>query len=344
MWSRNVRFAFPYARSFLLRCFLFTGLLASAPALSADDPLRADASRLFGRLQAATLIATPEVDLGRALFWDTRISSDGKTSCGSCHAARDWGADSRRFSPDARGKLTSRHSPTVFNSMAQAALRWLGDRKTGADQAESSMTGSMGFESKDAALAKLKELQYVAPFRKAYADEPEPISARNYARALAAYQATLVTPGAFDRYLGGDDNALSARQKNGLRTFIATGCAGCHSGALLGGTSLQRFGIVKNYWLETGSDKIDEGRFAVTKKEEDRYVFRVPTLRNIAKTAPYFHDGSVDRLDKAVRVMASVQLGRTLDDAAAGDIVAFLESLTGEVPAHYAPPGQRAAR
>ena len=103
---------------------------------------------------------------------------------------------------------------------------------------------------------------------------------------------------------------------------------------------MQRFGLVKSYWIETGSAKIDEGRYAITKKEEDRYVFRVPMLRNVAKTAPYFHDASVDRLDRAVRIMAAVQLGRTLDDDTVANIVAFLESLTGDVPPHYAPPGQ----
>jgi cytochrome c peroxidase len=126
-----------------------------------------------------------------------------------------------------------------------------------------------------------------------------------------------------------------------MRTFISTGCAGCHNGANLGGAMFQRFGLVKDYWPETGSEKPDQGRFAVTKKEEDRYVFRVPMLRNVAKTAPYFHDGSVERLDRAVRVMASVQLGRTLDDASVADIVSFLESLTGEVPPNYAPPGKQ---
>jgi cytochrome c peroxidase len=277
------------------------------------------------------------------LFWDTRLSSDGKTSCASCHHARDWGADRRRFSPDARGALTSRHSPTVFNAMAQPSLRWLGDRKAGADQAESSMTGSMGFPSKEAGLELLAQAGYLAAFRKAYPHDADPMNARNYGRALAAYQATLTTPAAFDRFLGGDDSALSERQKGGMRVFVTSGCAGCHKGPLLGGTMMQRFGIVKEYWLATGSDKIDQGRYAVTKKEEDRYVFRVPMLRNIARTAPYFHDGSVEGLDQAVRIMAAVQLGRTLDDATASSIVAFLESLTGEVPAHYAPPGQKPA-
>lgn len=315
-------------------------LLAISSAASADEQLRREALGLFGRLPAAAAV-TPEAELGRALFWDERLSADGKTACASCHFARDWGADRRRFSPDARGALTSRHSPTVFNSMAQPALRWLSDRKTGADQAESSITGSMGFGSKEAGLEKLRQLDYLPAFRAAYPKEVEAMSIRNYALALAAYQSTLTTPAAFDRFLGGDDAALNVAQKAGLRAFIATGCGACHSGALLGGNSNQRFGVTKDYWLETGSAKVDPGRFAATKKEEDRYVFRVPMLRNVAKTAPYFHDGSVDDLGRAVRIMASVQLGRTLDDATVESIVAFLGSLTGEVPANYAPPGRR---
>jgi cytochrome c peroxidase len=275
------------------------------------------------------------------LFWDARLSSDGKTACASCHFARDWGADRRRFSIDARGAATSRHSPTVFNAMSQPTLRWLGDRKSGADQAEGSLTGSMGFASKQAGLELLAQLNYLAAFRAAFPQDAEPLSARNYGRALEAYQATLTTPAPFDRFLAGEDGALTGQQMAGLRAFIAGGCAGCHGGPLLGGAMLQRFGVVREYWLETGSEKIDLGRYAMTKKEEDRYVFRVPMLRNVAKTAPYFHDGSVERLDRAVRVMAAVQLGRTLDDDTVSDIVAFLESLTGEIPTHYAPPGQR---
>jgi cytochrome c peroxidase len=314
--------------------------MGAAGTAGAQDALRQDALKLFGRLEApaAAALASPEIELGRALFWDTRISLDGKTACASCHL--DHGADSRKASIDAKGLPTSRHSPTVFNSIGQPTLRWLGDRKTGADQAEGSMTGSMGFASKKAALEKLAELQYAAAFRKAYPDEAEPMNAKNYGRAIAAYEATLSTPAPFDRFLAGDDKALTERQKAGLRTFMSTGCTACHNGTLLGGTLMQKFGLVRDYWLETGSAKPDVGLFAVTKKEEDRYVFRVPMLRNVAKTAPYFHDGSVDTLDRAVRVMGAVQLGRTLDDATTASIVAFLESLTGEVPAHYAPPSR----
>jgi cytochrome c peroxidase len=282
--------------------------------------------------------STPETELGRMLFWYTRLSVNGKIACASCHPARDWGADRRRFSIDARDALTSRHSPSVFNSTMQPTLRWLADRKNAADHAESSIIGSMGFPAKDAIVEVLARSDYLPAFRKAYPEDAQPVTPRNYGRAIAAYEATLTTPAPFDRFLLGEDSALSGRQKNGMRAFIASGCAGCHSGALLGGTVMQRFGVVKNYWIETGSAKIDEGRYAITKKEEDRYVFRVPMLRNVAKTAPYFHDGSVDRLDRAVRIMASVQLGRALDDDTTTSIVAFLDSLTGDVPPHYGPP------
>ena len=307
-------------------------------AARADEPLRRDAALMFGEIKASTAVAFPEAELGRALFWDTRMSLDGKTACASCHFARDWGADRRPFSPDARGELTSRHSPTVFNSTSQPMIRWLGDRKDAADQAEGSLTGSLGFASREAALAKLRELGYGAQFRAVFPGDPEPLSTRNYGLALQAYEATLVTPAAFDRFLAGDAGALSERQKDGLRAFIKVGCALCHSGPNLGGTTLQKFGLAKEYWLETGSQKIDQGRFSITKKEDDRYVFRVPMLRNVAKTGPYFHDGSVERLDRAVRIMARLQLGRELDDTTVAEIVSFLEALTGEVPSNYAPP------
>ncbi len=326
------------------RAVVAAGLLAASPAASAQDPLQQLASALFGRIQPVTAPATEEQALGRALFWDERLSLDGKTACASCHAAEDWGADRRRVSMDARGKETSRNSQTVFNAMAQPVLRWLGDRKSGADQAEGSMTGSMGFGSKPAGVAKLRELGYAKAFEAAFPGQADALTPANYGRALAAYQATLATPAPFDRYLAGDASALDAQQKRGLGTFINAGCADCHNGALLGGSTLHRFGVVKEYWVETASLKVDPGVFAATKKEEDRYVFRVAMLRNVAKTAPYFHDGSVESLERAVRVMASVQLGRTLDDGQVADIAAFLGSLTGEVPEHYAPPGRRAGR
>jgi cytochrome c peroxidase len=319
--------------------FLVAMAMSAAPAL-ADEVLRREAQHLFGAVEAASPAARsqPLVQLGRMLFWDTRASGDGKTACASCHSVEDYGADSRRVPVDARGKAMPRHSPTVLNAMRQPALRWLADRKSGAELAEGLITGPIGFASKEAAVERLTALGYLPDFQAAFPQDPQPVSAANYARALEAYQATLDTFAPFDRYLAGDDAALTAQQKAGLRTFIATGCAGCHAGPLLGGSTVQKFGVVRDYWTQTGSASVDAGLYAVTKKEEDRYRFRVSMLRNVAKTAPYFHDGSVERLDRAVKVMASVQLGRELDEAATADIVAFLESLTGTQPVHFAPP------
>ncbi|HTE15890.1 MAG TPA: cytochrome c peroxidase [Burkholderiales bacterium] len=325
---------------------LFAGILLAAVVQAqtafADEALRSEAAKLFGRIEApsAKTLSGAEQELGRALFWDARLSLDGKTACANCHPAGDWGADRRRFSVDARGNLTARNSQTIFNAMMQPALRWTGDRKSGSHQAEGSMTGSMGFATAAAGLEQLNNLGYQDQFRVAYPDEATPLSLANYGRALEAYQATLVTPAAFDRFLAGKDDALTEQAKRGLRAFVSSGCASCHNGPLFGGTQFHKFGIARDYWLETKSEKIDLGRMGTSKKEEDRYVFRVPMLRNIARTAPYFHDGSVAKLDEAVRVMGVVQLGRTLEPAVIADIVAFLESLTGTIPPNYAPRGQ----
>src|SRR3954466_15612363 len=182
----------------------------------ADDTLRREAATLFGQLSAPTAAPSPAAELGRALFWDTRVSADGKTACASCHFPRDWSADRRPFSPDARGALASRHSPPVFNTMSLAGLRWLSDRKTGAEQAEGSLTGSLGFASKDAAAIKLIELDYADQFHAAFREDEPSLTTANYGRAIESYQATLVTPAPFDRFLQGDDKALTARQQPGL--------------------------------------------------------------------------------------------------------------------------------
>lgn len=315
-------------------------LLTVPQPVRADDGLRAQALALFGRVTAAEEkeVADPVTRLGWALFWDARLSANGKIACASCHASADWSADSRRFSIDARGKATARHSQPVFNAMDQVSLRWTGDRADGAAQAEGSITGSMGFATAQQMEAALKENGYLPLFAAAFKDSVLSLP-KQYARALQAYQATLRTPSAFDAFLGGDDRALTDVQKEGLRAFVANGCAGCHGGPLLGGKMLQKFGLAKDYWLETKSEKPDEGRFLSTKNEADRYVFRVPMLRNVTKTAPYFHDGSVASLPEAIRVMASVQLGKSLAQKDVDAIAAFLDSLSGEVPKHYRLPG-----
>ena len=162
------------------------------------------------------------------------------------------------------------------------------------------------------------------------------MTAQNIAKSIGAYERTLVTPSPFDAYLAGKEEALPPTARTGLARFINTGCAGCHNGVGVGGVMYQKFGVVEDYWKATGSQPIDKGRADVTKDPADLYVFRVASLRNVAMTPPYFHDGSVATLPEAVKVMARVQLGVTLSDADTRDIVAFLGSLTGELPANFA--------
>ncbi|MBI1346266.1 c-type cytochrome [bacterium] len=308
--------------------------------VSAEDPLRQDALKQFGILEAVReeKLSEPAVLLGQSLFWDQRLSGNGKIACASCHRVEDWGADHKRFSVDARGKDTSRNSQTIFNAVLQPTLRWTGDRKSGAHQAERSLTGSMGFSAAEDVVPLLKKHGYTDGFLRAFPQESDPVSPANYALAVQAYEATLLTPAPIDLYLAGADDALDVKQKDGLKLFLSMGCAGCHKGKLLGGGSFEKFGVVKDYWLATKSENKDVGRFETTKDEADRYKFRVSMLRNIGKTAPYFHDGSVKTLDEAVRIMSSVQLGADLNDDDAAAIVAFLNALTGDVPKNYKKP------
>jgi len=226
----------------------------------------------------------------------------------------------------------------------QPALRWTSDRTSAAHQAEKSLTGSMGFAKPEDVVPLLVQHGHEPGFRRAFADDEKPVTPANYARAIAAYEATLLTPSQFDRFLAGETKSLDDRQRRGLTRFVELGCADCHSGALLGGRSLRKFGVERPYWEATGSEQRDTGRFESSGKEDDRYVFRTSMLRNVAKTAPYFHDGSVEQLDRAVRVMAEVQLGEKLTDDDTAAITAFLGALTGAVPTHYAPPEKEQAK
>jgi cytochrome c peroxidase len=336
--------AFTKSKSSKLKISMITLVVNSIAALTyGQEPaaqLQEDAQAAFGVVAAPSQeeLDKPIVQLGRHLFWDTRLSANGKMACASCHAANTWGADSERYSQDAKGKLTKRNSQTVFNSMLQPHLRWTGDRKSGAHQAEKSLTGSMGFANADEVIALLKEYGYESKFKDAFPSIEDSMSPANYAKALEAYQATLNTPAPFDRYLSGHNDALNDEQKSGLQLFMKIGCTDCHSGRLLGGETLEKFGVHREYWTATGSDTRDAGLFESSTKEDDRYRFRTSMLRNIEKTGPYFHDGSVATLKEAVSVMAKVQLNQELDSQQIKSIVAFLGSLTGDVPANYCMP------
>lgn len=318
-------------------------LIVLSGSLVADDSLQKAAQDTFNALPKVDAAATgqPLVTLGQKLYWDERLSANGKVACASCHAAEDFGSDSRVKSLDARGKLTSRHSQTVFNALLQSSLRWVGDRKSGADQAEGSLKGSMGWDQPENVVAVIKGLGYEPEFRASFPGEESPVSTRNFGKAVEAYEQTLVTRSRFDEFLEGSTTALSRQEREGLKIFLEVGCADCHEGMLLGGNRIEKFGVVSDYWEATNSRPIDEGLFKVTGDKADLHRFRVAMLRNIAKTAPYFHDGSVATLPEAIRVMGQVQLGVDLSEADVDRLEKFLKTLTGEVPDNYSNPHQR---
>jgi cytochrome c peroxidase len=312
----------------------------AGPVTATDmEELRETARMLFGTVRATEPeeIADPVAQLGQALFWDMRLSSNGATACASCHFRENWGSDSRVASINARGGRTLQ-SQTVFHAMETPGLRWLADRATGQAQAMGSITGSMGFASRPEILPVMAEHGYEEMFAAAFPGEETPMTVENYGLALQTYQFTLRTPAAYDAWLAGDDSAMTAQQIAGLETYINVGCSGCHAGPLFGGEMLQPFGVVEAYWEHTGSVDINSGLMRATGDAADRFFFRVPLLRNIAQTYPYFHDGSVADLRRATDIMARIQLGQRLDDQQLDDIVAFLDALTGEIPVNFEPP------
>jgi cytochrome c peroxidase len=288
---------------------------------------------------------TPErVELGRALFWETRVSTDGKGSCGGCHNPFFYGTDALPRSVGVHGKVIPRNAPTVFNTALQFVQHYGGNRVDVEEQAVKALVSALAYGNADyaAAEARLRALPgYRGMFERAFPGQAEPVTAENWGKAIGAYERTLLTPAPFDRYLKGDAGALTAQEKQGLDKFISVGCAGCHSGITVGGQMYQKFGLTQDYWTLTGSEEIDlfkgrdKGRFQDTKNEADAFIFKVQQLRNVAVTPPYFHDGSVANLGDAVRIMAKLQLGRDLNAADTADIVAFLGSLTGEVPQQF---------
>ena len=296
---------------------------------------------------------TPEkIALGRMLFFEPRVSLDGTVSCSRCHQPGLYSTDALPKPLGALHRENPCNAPVIFNSALQIVAHWRGDRKSVEDQATQALIGppSFGNPSYEAAMAKLKAIPgYPDLFARAFPNEKEPVTPENWGKAIGAFERTLVTPSPFDAYLEGDERALTAEAQAGLREFIQIGCAGCHNGAGVGGGMFQKFGLVEDYWKETGSPNPDKGRFDVTKNDADLYVFKVPILRNVTRTAPYFHDGSVATLPEAVRIMAKVQLGKTLTETQVRQLVAFLDSLTGKIPETFAtavalPPAAFAAR
>jgi len=281
------------------------------------------------------IAATPElVALGRMLYFDPRLSASHAIACASCHSLGLGGADNRATSVGHHWQLGGRNAPTVFNAAYNFAQFWDGRAKDLFEQAGGPVVNPVEMASPPEHIAEqLASLPgYKAYFDKAFPGGGDTITPANVQKAIAAFEATLVTPGAaFDDYLRGDNGALDAEEKAGLKLFVDKGCAACHGGMNLGGAMYAKFGVQADpdaKYRPTG----DLGRFVVTRDEADRYVYKVPTLRNIALTAPYFHTGSAWDLGEAVDVMARAQLGAVLTPDERGKIVAFLGTLNGEQP------------
>jgi cytochrome c peroxidase len=314
--------------------------LAAAPA--GADPLLEQARMVFQPLPAEVASAdnppTPEkIALGRMLYFESRISKNHDLSCNSCHQLDRFGVDNEKTSEGHKGQRGDRNSPTVYNAAFHVAQFWDGRAPTVEEQAKGPVLNpvEMAMPAETQVLAVLKTIPGYGPaFAAAFPGEADPITYDNFGKAVGAFERRLVTPSRFDAYLGGDANALTTEEKQGLQAFLATGCPTCHNGVAIGGGMFQKLGLVEPYPTE------DKGRAKVTGRKDDEYVFKAPSLRNVAKTGPWFHDGGVETLDMAVRVMARFQLGKTLTDAEVGSIAAFLNALTGEIPKDYvvAPP------
>ncbi len=339
-----------------LTAALLAGSLLAAEAAKADAPDTNDklwqrATTLFEPLPPAASnpenpVTAAKIELGKTLYFDTKLSQAGNISCNSCHSLAKFGVDNLPTSPGDAGKHGDRNSPTVLNAALHAAQFWDGRAEDLEAQAGMPVLNpvEMAIPSRQFLVDRLSEYpDYERRFAQAFPGEEGGLTYRNIQRALAAFERTLLTPSRFDLYLVGDREALSMQEKEGLKTFIGYGCTACHNGVTLGGHIFRKFGLNEDYWVHTKSPKVDEGRFKVTGDDGDRYVFKVAALRNIAETWPYFHDGSVETLDQAVRAMVELQIGVEMGDEEVASLLAFLESLTGELPATARTPASTVA-
>jgi cytochrome c peroxidase len=284
-----------------------------------------------------------KVELGKMLYMDPRFSSTGTIACNSCHNVMEGGDDSRSVSMGVHGKTGGRNAPTVWNSAFHSVQFWDGRAALLEDQAKGPVANpvEMGMEDVETAMDRVRKIPGYKPyFERAFGENSMTVD--NAARAVAAFERTLITPNsAYDKYVKGDKQAMTEQQVRGMDKFASTGCTSCHSGAAFNGPQMKlgegfftKFPtFTDNSYVASYKLADDKGRQEATGDKADAHMFRTPTLRNITDTAPYFHNGSVNDLEEAVRVMAKTQLNRDLSDDDVKDIVAFLGALTGEYPA-----------
>lgn len=323
----------------ILTAVLFAGTAIFSSSLANASELRETALEIFKPLPstipalAENPITPAKIDLGKALFFDPRMSASGVFSCNSCHNLATGGDDNLETSIGHGWQKGPRNAPTVLNSVFNEAQFWDGRAADLAEQAKGPVQAGVEMaNTPDNVIATLNSMpKYQEWFKDSFPDEADPVTFDNFAKAIEAFEATLITPSPFDTWLNGDDAALNDDQVAGLQLFIDKGCSACHSGVNIGGHGYYPFGLIEKPGAEILPEG-DKGRFAVTETVSDEYVFRASPLRNIAETAPYFHSGKVWDLKTAVQIMAESQLGEALSDGEADQLVSFLESLTGTIP------------
>lgn len=278
-------------------------------------------------------ITEEKVNLGRQLYYDERLSLSHEISCNTCHLLDEYGVDHEEVSTGHEGQKGTRNSPTVYNAAGHFRQFWDGRSADVEHQATQPLVNPVEMAMPDPGyvvkvLSSIPE--YVEAFEKAFPDAEEPVSMENLGNAIGAFERKLVTPAPWDEFLEGKQDALTDEQKEGFLAFTNNGCTACHMGTLLGAKNYQKAGAVKPW-----PNQEDEGRYEVTEEESDKMMFKVPSLRNVTETAPYFHDGSVDSLVKAIQEMGEHQLGRDISKKEAKKIAAWMESLKGEIPKDY---------
>ncbi len=305
----------------------------AVPAIPTDNVLAAFQPLPEEMTSAANPVTGEKITLGRMLYYDARLSKNHDVSCNSCHGLTKYGVDGLPTSTGHKGQKGGRNAPTVYNAGGHIAQFWDGRAADLEAQAKGPPLNpiEMAMASGEAVAAVLKSIPDYGPlFTAAFPGEEEPISYDNMAKAIGAFERKLVTPSAWDTFLKGEKTALSAAQTQGFNDFVATGCVTCHNGPYVGGSIYQKLGVISPW-----PNQKDQGRFEVTKNPADKMIFKVPSLRNIDKTGPYFHDGGVASLDEAIEMMARHQLGKELDASTVTSIKTFLGALTGPLPTDY---------
>ncbi len=294
-------------------------------------------------------ITTEKIELGKMLFFDPRLSIDGTISCNSCHNVMNGGSDNRAVSVGVLGQKGGRGAPTVFNAAFLSTQFWDGRAKDLEEQAKGPLTNpiEMGMPDHNTVMARVSSVPgYISAFKKVFPNDPNPVNIDNLAKAIATYERTLITTNSpFDQFMAGNKSALTELQKKGWDNFKTVGCNSCHGGNHFAGPDLplgqgffQKFPAFPNDAIETKYNfQSDTGLMSQTKNETDKNMWRVPTLRNIADTAPYFHNGKVNNLSEAVKIMAKLQLNVDLTSEQQESLVAFLQSLSGSIPQQTMP-------